>query len=99
MDFLIQKFIKRFKLGDIIKNEDVKKFIRTYYEINNNLNTSNYLLNLNNVSTEDKQNFLKDICSLKNVEKLSDEELDYRYRYNLYRTLKSLERDIDSISG
>lgn len=99
MDFLIQKFIKRFKLGDIIKNEDVKKFIRTYYEINHNLNTSNYLLNLNNVSTEDKQNFLKDICSLKNVEKLSDEELDYRYRYNLYRTLKSLERDIDSISG
>ena len=99
MDFLIQKFIKRFKLGDIIKNEDVKKFIRTYYEINHNLNTSNYLLNLNNVSTEDKQNFLKNICSLKNVEKLSDEELDYRYRYNLYRTLKSLERDIDSISG
>ena len=36
---------------------------------------------------------------LDNVEKLTNEELDYRYRYNLYRTLKNLEKDIDQISG
>ena len=99
LDLLIQKFLKRFKLTNIVNYKDIKKFIRTYYEINNNLNNSKYLLNLNNVSKEDKQNFLKDICLLENIDSLSDEELDYRYRYNLYRTLKNLEKDIDSISG
>lgn len=99
MDILNQKFIKRFKLEKFANDKDLKKFTKTYFEINNNIYTSKYLLNLNNVDTEEKKNFLKEICLLKNVEELSEEELDYRYRYNLYRTLKNLERDMNSISG
>lgn len=99
MDLLVKKFIKRFKLEKYVSNADLKSFTKTYFEINNNIYESKYLLNLNNVDTKEKERFLKEICLLKNVEKLTPEELDYRYRYNLYRTLKNLERDIDSISG
>lgn len=99
LDLLIEKFIKRFKVDSFISTKDIKKFTKTYYEIKNNIKESKYLLNLNNVEKEEKKKFLKEICLNKNVDSLTDEELDYRYRYNLYRTLKNLERDIDSVSG
>lgn len=99
MDLLVLKYLKRFKLNNIIDQKKIKKFVKTYFEINNNLNDSKYLLNLNNVSKEYKQKFLREICFVSDVEVLSDEELDYRYKYNIYRTLKNLEKDIDSISG
>ena len=99
LDLLIEKFIKRFKVDSYISTKDIKKFTKTYFEINNNIAESKYLLNLNKIEIEEKKKFLKEICLIKNVDSLSEEELDYRYRYNLYRTLKNLERDIDSISG
>ena len=63
------------------------------------MSNSTYLLNLNKVNDDEKKKFLKEICLLEGVEAFSTEELDYRYRYNLYRTLKNLEKDIDQISG
>ena len=99
LDLLIEKFITRFKLEKYVQTKEIKKFTKVYFEINKNMNGSNYLLNLNNLKREDKINFLKEICSILNAENLSDDELDYRYRYNLYRTLRNLEKDIDSISG
>lgn len=99
LDLLVEKFIKRFKIESFISIKDIKKFTKTYYEIKNNIKESKYLLNLNNVEKEEKKKFLKEICLNTNVDRLTDEELDYRYRYNLYRTLKNLERDIDSVSG
>ncbi len=99
LDLLIEKFIKRFKVDSYISTKDIKKFTKTYFEINNNIAESKYLLNLNKIEIEEKKKFLKEICLIENVDSLSEEELDYRYRYNLYRTLKNLERDIDSISG
>lgn len=99
LDLLIEKFIKRFKVDSFISTKDIKKFTKTYYEIKNNINESKYLLNLNSVEKEEKKKFLKEICLNTNVDNLTDEELDYRYRYNLYRTLKNLERDINSVSG
>lgn len=99
LDLLTEKFIKRFKLQKYIDTKDIKKFTKVYYEILYNLDNSKYLLNLNLATEEDKKKFLKEICMLDNIEKLSNEELDYRYRYNLYRTLKNLEKDIDQISG
>lgn len=99
LDLLVEKFIKRFKIENFISTKEIKKFTKTYYEIKNNIKESKYLLNLNNVEKEEKKKFLKEICLNTNVDRLTDEELDYRYRYNLYRTLKNLERDIDSVSG
>lgn len=100
LDLLIEKFIRRFKFDKYIKIGDIKKFTKAYFEINKkNMNKSTYLLNLNNAQREDKIKFLKEVCLLQNVENLSEYELDHRYRYNLYRTLKNLEKDIDSISG
>lgn len=99
LDLLIIKFIKRFKLEEYLDETCVKKFMKAYYEINNNANKSKYLLNLNIIENEEKKKFLKEICLIEDVDKFSEDELDYRYRYNLYRTLKSLEKDIDSISG
>lgn len=99
LDLLIEKFIKRFKVDSYISTKDIKKFTKTYFEINNNIAESKYLLNLNKIEIEEKKKFLKEICLIENVDSLSEQELDYRYRYNLYRTLKNLERDIDSISG
>ena len=57
------------------------------------------MINLNTIGIEEKKQFLKEICLIRNLDNLTNEELDYRYKYNLYRTLKNLERDIDSISG
>lgn len=99
LDILIEKFIKRFKLEKYVDSKDIKKFTKSYYEILYNLNDSTYLLNLKLVTEEDKKKFLQEICLVDNVEKLSSKELDYKYRYNLYRTLKNLEKDIDRISG
>lgn len=98
LDILILKFIKRFRVEEFIMEDDIKKFTKSYFEINHNIHTSKYLLNLNKVDDEEKKKFLKEICLLTNVDELSEKELNYRYNYNLYRTLKSLEKDIDSIS-
>lgn len=98
LDILILKFIKRFRVEEFIMEDDIKKFTKSYFEINHNIHTSKYLLNLNKVDDEEKKKFLKEICLLTNVDELSEKELNYRYNYNLYRTLKILEKDIDSIS-
>lgn len=98
LDILILKFIKRFRVEEFIMEDDIKKFTKSYFEINHNIHTSKYLLNLNKVDDEEKKKFLREICLLTNVDELSEKELNYRYNYNLYRTLKSLEKDIDSIS-
>lgn len=97
-DMLIEKLIKRFKINQYVENESIKKFTRTYFEINKNLEKSQYLLNLNNITSEEKIVFLKDICMIEDAQNLSGEQLEYKFRYNLYRTIKNLEKDIDAIS-
>lgn len=100
LDNLVFKFIKRFKLEKIIDIQRIKKFKRSYYEMKKNYRMSTYLFKHNNVGLDEMIEFLETICNI-TVDKtgINEEELERKYRYNFYRTIKSLEKDLDDISN
>ena len=100
LDHLILKFLKRFKLEDIIDKSKIKTFTRSYYEIRTRFHTSNYLLKYNNIGIEEMCDFLEtfsgmsiDRSSIKGI------ELERKFRYCFFnQVVKNLERDLDDIS-
>lgn len=98
LDKLVNKLIKRFKLEQIINNNQIKSFYKSYKEIKYRFKESKYLLKINDISLESEIMFLEKICNIK-VNGINENEIDRKFRYNFYRTLKSLEKDIDNVSG
>ncbi|MCX8074209.1 MAG: reverse transcriptase/maturase family protein [Clostridia bacterium] len=101
LDWLISKFISRFKLNEKLGNRKIKKFIRAFNEINNNLKDSKYILNLNRVTKEEKLEFLENICGKNRItlEEMEEYEFKMLYENSIYRIMKNLEKDVDKMSG
>jgi len=97
LDDIIEKFKKRYGLENI----KTKKFVKTYYKMQTkNLKNSKYFLNIEAVTEAEKKEILKKLTDIseKEINKLSIGELNYIFRKNMFKLLKSLEQDLDSIS-
>lgn len=97
LDNLVEKLKKRYNVPDI-KN---KKFVKTYYEIQKkNIKDNKYFFNIDKVDDNQKKQILKNITKIdaNMIDELSAKDLDYNYRKAVFKCLKALELDLDSIS-
>ena len=97
LDNLIVKLKKRYN----VENINNKTFVESYYQIKKrNINNNNYFFNVNKTQKKEKQNILINIGNFEEsvVKNLSYKELNYNYRRVVFRCLKSLEMDLDTIS-
>lgn len=96
LDNLIEKYVKRFKVQNELEGK-LKKFIRTYKEINNNFSKTNYIPKFDTFLLEDKKDFLKTICKI-DIENKSNERIERIFNNTIFSNLKSLEKDLQMIS-
>lgn len=96
LDNLMQKYVKRFKLEKELQGK-VKKFIRTYKEIKNNLSDTKYIPKFDSFSLDDQKDFLIRICRI-DIENKNEEKINRLFNNTIFSNLKRLERDIQMIS-
>lgn len=97
LDKLVTKLKHRYNVTDI----KTKSFVKTYNKIKkSNFKKSNYFLNLNVVTEPEKRQILKNISRMseEEINTLSPSNLDYYFKKEMFKCLKELERDLDSIS-
>ncbi|MBM7558177.1 reverse transcriptase domain-containing protein [Halanaerobacter jeridensis] len=100
LDWLVQKFIDRFDLRDKIDEDEVKRFVRTYHEINYNLHETNYIPDFDEYDENDKRNFLINVIDIdkEKINKMDEDELELNFFRNIYPSIKKLEKDFQDIS-
>lgn len=96
LDSLMEKYIKRFKLENELQGK-LKRFIRTYKEIKYNFSKTTYIPKFDKFTLENKKEFLTKICKI-DLENKNDEKIDRMFNNTIFKSLKSLERDLQMIS-
>lgn len=97
LDSLVLKIAERYKIQKRIKEQPVKRFVRTYYEIRKNRINTNYIPNFDNYSIEDKKDFIKNVLKV-DPDKLREEEIIKRFRKYIFKSIRELEKDVQSLS-
>lgn len=94
LDWYISKQFDRFKIQPGLK---VKRFVRTYYEIINNVSQSTYLINTDHYDTEKKKSIIAAVLPNKIVPE-DPNEIDERFNILMFREIQKLEHDIQHFS-
>ena len=91
--FKLDRFIlNMFKKFDIEHDtKEIKKFVRTYFEILKNRSKTNYIPDFSELSLEEKRSILEDVFSIKGVK---DFKINYIFSKIIYKNIKEMERDI-----
>jgi RNA-directed DNA polymerase len=91
LDHFVKKQLSAF--GILPNQVPVKKFIRSFYEITRNLNSSKYIPNFDILIPADKRIILKDVFWI-DVANLSDNQVNYQFRQKIFQNVRDLERDL-----
>ena len=98
MDAFIDKMIKRFELTNKIKREsDIKRFIKTHHEVLFNRYNTTYIPNFSNYDLDQKRSVLEEIFE-KDTKKMSDNDIEYWFNNLIFKSIKSLEEDVQDFS-
>jgi len=91
--FRLDRFVENmFKKFDITyEKKEVKRFVRTYYEILKNRSNTNYIPNFSELSLDEKRNILENVFSKHNIK---DFKINYIFSKIVYKNIKEMERDI-----
>ncbi len=97
LDWYVKHLMVRFGVKDIDESK-IKKFVKSYYEINYNLQQSTYLINLNSYSNEDRVNIISKIY--KKTVHNADDIFEVLKVFNeiVFKDIKDLEEDIQFFS-
>jgi RNA-directed DNA polymerase len=91
LDNFVEKQLIRFGLDP--KKLMINKFIRTYHEINKNLNKSKYIPNFDLLTLKQKREILSDNFGVK-AELMKADDIEYQFKRKIFRTIKDLEKDL-----
>jgi len=98
LDAFITKMINRFGLSNKIKKGvDVKKFVRTYHEVLYNRYDTEYIPNFSSYTLEQKTYILDEVFE-KNTKEMKSDEIDYWFDNLIFKSIKSLEEDVQDFS-
>lgn len=97
LDNLIQKYITRFSLQNELSSYKLKKFVKSFHELNKNLHNTTYIPNFDKFNLEDKKNFLVKLKEL-DISKLNEYEINKEFDKIIFQSIKDLEKDIQSFS-
>ena len=95
LDWLVNHLFYRF---DFEKPKDIKRFVRTYHEITKNVSSSNYIVNADRYSTEEKAGILSGIYGQKGFDKKDDLTVDSLFKATMFKEVQQLEYDIQNFS-
>lgn len=96
LDWFIQKMIKRFGIGIVDSSIRLKKYVRAYKEITQNLKNTKYIPNFDLYDPTDMEKFLIEICK---VEPGKDvDEIIQNFKTVVFKSLSSLEKDLQTFS-
>ena len=94
LDFVVKNILSRYHLEEKIKP---KKFVKTYFEITKALHDTRYILNIDNLSLENKKEILQKIYT-KNIEDLSDVSIEIMFKRIMKKEIIDIEKDIQHFS-
>lgn len=94
LDNLVKKLCNRYKIKGGIK---VKRFVRTYMEINKALHYTKYIPNINELDIKEKITILERIYN-KRLTNKSVEDVDFLFKKIMKREIQDMERDVQNIS-
>lgn len=92
LDFFVSNLVKRFKLNIVLK-----KFVRAYYQIKHEQNTTNYIPNFDQYSLNQKKETLEKIFNVKTLN-LSENEIYTSFNHKISYQIKDLLTDIKTLS-
>lgn len=97
LDWLVRKLIGRYGKRFGIDIPSVKRFVRTYHEITENLSGTSYIPNFSEYSLEQKRNLLSEIYD-KKLEGLDEVEIDKTFNRVIFKSVRDLEKDLQALS-
>lgn len=95
MDWFINHLFNRYGLN---KNNEIKKFVRAYHEITKNVSQSNYLVNADAYSLEQKIEILTNIYGRKKLNAEDVQTVDSLFKGAMFKEVQQLEHDIQNFS-
>ena len=95
LDHFVAKQLKRFNIESCDVN--IKKYLRSYHEINNNLRNSKYIPNFDSYSDQERRLLLTKIFKF-NTDSLNESQVEKIFSMKLFRRLKQLEKDLSGFS-
>lgn len=98
MDNFIKKLVVRYGLCNkkIFDKNKIKRFARTYYEINKNKTKTKYIPNFDHYTLNEKK-YLLELCEMRFIED-DDNSIEIAFRRLIKRTMKELEKDKGNFS-
>lgn len=96
LDNYVEKLLIRFGLDTLIGR--VKKFMRTYNEIYNNLNNTKYIINFSKLSIDDKRVILINYFEYHKDAISSDDSATVMFNKEVNRLKKDFQKDVQHIS-
>lgn len=91
LDHFISKKIADFHVSS--NQYQLKKMIRAYLEIRNNLTNTNYIENFDHYDQTKKKQVLQSIYKV-NINNKNAKEIEYLFRKNIFKSIKDIERDL-----
>ncbi len=89
LDIFVKNLFDKFDIKYEEKN--IKKFIRTYYEILKNRTNTKYIPNFSEVTKKEKKDILENIFKQKDIQ---DNNIEYKFDKLIYKNIKEMEKDI-----
>lgn len=90
------KLLPRYKI--LKRVDEIKKLIRVYWEIRKSLHKSRYILNVDQISVEEKRKTIRDVLKDKKVDTYIDEEVNRIYSNLIRREITYMEQDVQNLS-
>lgn len=95
LDNFVEKQIKRFGVDKSKVN--IKKFVRSYFEITKKISKSKYIPNFDTYTVAQKRRVLNNIFRVK-IRLMSEDDIIYQFNKKIYRSIRDLEKDLARIS-
>lgn len=89
LDIFVKNMFKKFDIK-YDKNE-VKKFIRTYFEILKNRTYTTYIPDFTELTISEKKDILENVF---NLYEIASNQIEYRFNKLIYKSIKEMEKDI-----
>jgi RNA-directed DNA polymerase len=94
--FVKEKLLKKFKFDHINKDE-IKSFVKAFYEIRYNVKKSNYIHRPDELTFEEKKELLNEIFNIP-INRLSSKDAVEKLYYKfVYKPIKEYEKDIQNL--
>jgi len=102
LDWLVIQLCKRFKLSKSLLQNDIyigKKFVKTYHEFKCKKEHTEYILNVDKFSQQDKRDILINICKRKAsyINSRNDFLLNREFDRFIFYSIKDIEKDLYQI--